>query len=140
MTDYRPPDQEAIADAIRAALPQARAAWLFGSAAHGTFRPGSDLDIAVDLPRPLDSRQAWDASEQLARRLRIEVDLLDFRRLATVMQYQVLATGRLLFDLEPAATASYCGFVLTEYQNIQSWRQPMMRQLAHRLLRAGAAS
>ena len=133
MNSVKPPNYEAIVHAVREVLPQARAAWLFGSAAQGRFRSGSDLDIAVDTVEPLTSVHKWDASEQLAQRFGCDVDLLDFRHLSTVMQAQVLSTGILLYSNEPTETAGYCAFVFSEYQNIQSWRQPMMRQLAERL-------
>jgi len=135
-----PPSQDALAHAVREVLPQARAAWLFGSAAQGRFRPGSDLDIAVDVAQPVPVMERWDAAQRLARQFGVDVDLLDFRRISTVMQYQVLATGTLLFDRDPTATAVYAGFVLSEYQNIQQWRQPMVRQLARRMAGAGAAT
>ncbi|WP_058644116.1 type VII toxin-antitoxin system MntA family adenylyltransferase antitoxin [Pseudacidovorax intermedius] len=133
-----PPSQDRIVAALRHVLPQARGAWLFGSAAAGRFGPDSDLDIAVDLPTPLSPTTKWDAAERLAAQLGADVDLLDFRRLSTVMQHQVLATGRLLFSLDPVALAGYCGFVLSEYQHMQAWRQPMVKQLAQRLMRAGS--
>lgn len=131
------PSHETIAQAVREALPQARAAWLFGSAAKGAFRDGSDIDLAVDLPQPLSGAEKWRVSELLALRLGTDVDLLDFLRLHTVMQFQVLSTGQLLFSLDPVRTHHYTGFVFTEYQNIQSWRQPMMAQLAERLATSG---
>ncbi|WP_234193899.1 type VII toxin-antitoxin system MntA family adenylyltransferase antitoxin [Pseudacidovorax sp. NFM-22] len=134
-----PPSQDRIVAALRNALPQARAAWLFGSAASGRFGPHSDLDIAVDLPAPLSPEIRWEASEQMAAQFGLDVDLLDFRRLSTVMQHQVLATGRQLFSLDPVALTGYCAFALSEYQHMQAWRQPMVKQLAHRLLRAGEA-
>lgn len=140
MSMHQPPSQDALAHAVREVLPQARAAWLFGSAAQGRFRPGSDLDIAVDVAQPLPAMERWDAAQRIARQFSVDVDLLDFRRISTVMQYQVLATGTLLFDCDPTATALYAGFVLSEYQNIQQWRQPMVRQLARRMASAGAAT
>lgn len=132
------PSHDVIAQAVHHALPQARAAWLFGSAARGTFREDSDLDIAVDLPEPLPGPRRWHLSVQLATQLGCDVDLLDFRRLHTVMQFQVLSTGQLLFSRDPAATESYNGFVCTEYQNIQAWRQPMIAALAQRLSQRSA--
>ena len=133
MNSVQPPSHEAIVHAVREVLPQARAAWLFGSAAQGRFRLGSDLDIAVDTGEALTPVHKWKAGEQLAQQFGRDVDLLDFRHLSTVMQAQVLSTGILLFSAEPTETAGYCAFVFSEYQNIQSWRQPMMRQLAERL-------
>ncbi|RYF74569.1 MAG: nucleotidyltransferase domain-containing protein [Comamonadaceae bacterium] len=128
-----PPSHEQIIAAVRKALPQARAAWLFGSVVSGRFGPGNDIDLAVDLVSPLSPAARWEMTHRLAQDLGTDVDLLDFRRLSTVMQYQVLATGQRLFSVDEGATAAYCGFVLSEYQNIQAWRQPMMRQLAQRL-------
>jgi len=133
VTRVEPPSHEAIVHAVREVLPRARAAWLFGSAARGRFQAGSDLDIAVDTVETLTAVQRWEAGERLARQFGRDVDLLDFRHLSTVMQAQVLSTGTLLFSIEPTETADYCAFVFSEYQNIQSWRQPMMRQLADRL-------
>lgn len=137
MNSVQPPSHEAIVHAVREVLPLARAAWLFGSAAQGRFQAGSDLDIAVDTVETLSALQRWEASEQLARQFGRDVDLLDFRHLSTVMQAQVLSTGTLLFSVDPTETADYCAFVFSEYQNIQSWRQPMMRQLADRLSMGG---
>lgn len=128
-----PPDDQ-IAAAVRRALPQARAAWLFGSVVNGTLRPDSDLDIAVSLQHPLGAELKRSAIERLQHQLGWDIDLLDFARLHTVMQYQVLATGRILFDLDPARTADYSGFVSSEYQNIQTWRQPLVQQLTARLV------
>lgn len=133
-----PPTDIALTDAVRAVLPAARAAWLFGSAAKGRWQVGSDLDLAIDLPEPLAPMARWDAAEALADRLGAPVDLLDFRRLHTVMQVQILDSGRMLFATDLANTASYGGFVHTEYQHMQRWRQPMMRQLAQRLGGPGA--
>lgn len=137
MSRVQPPSHEAIVHAVRDVLPLARAAWLFGSAAQGRFQAGSDLDIAVDTVETLTALQRWEAGEQLARQFGRDVDLLDFRHLSTVMQAQVLSTGTLLFSVDPTETADYCAFVFSEYQNIQAWRQPMMRQLADRLSMEG---
>lgn len=134
------PVAEHITHAVQQVLPQARVAWLFGSAAHGgeRFGPQSDIDLAVRLPQPLSAQDRLHASEQLAALLGHDVDLLDFDRASTVMQVQVLHTGQLLFDHAGAENLDYCSRVMTEYQHIQRWRQPMMRQLAEQLRQATA--
>lgn len=129
----QPPADATISEAVRDLLPTASAAWLFGSAAKGRWTMDSDLDIAVDLPVALEPAERWDLALTLADRLGAPVDLLDFRRLHTVMQVQILDTGRLLFTTDLTSTASYGGFVHTEYQHMQRWRQPLMQQLAQRL-------
>jgi len=131
------PSDQTIADAVLAVLPAATAVWLFGSAAKGRWRAGSDLDIAVQVPGKWSASERFDAAMALANRLSIDVDLLDFQRLDTVMQVQILQTGRLLMARDPVRLLQYEGFLRTEYQNIQRWRQPMMRALSDRLLASG---
>lgn len=130
----QPPSPDAIASALRELLPDARAAWLFGSAAKGHWQPGSDLDIAVGLSRAWATTERLSVAERLTARFGMDVDLLDFHRLHTVMQVQIIGTGRLLFSLDPVQLTQYQGFLHTEYQHMQRWRQPMIKQLAQRLL------
>lgn len=127
------PSRDIITQLVRDVLPDARAAWLFGSAATGHWREGSDIDLAVSMPRPFTASARMAAMEKMIAALGIEVDLLDFNQMHTVMQVQIIDTGHLLFSQDPVALAQYQGFLHTEYQNIQQWRQPMMVQMAKRL-------
>lgn len=127
------PSRDIITQLVRDVLPDARAAWLFGSAATGHWREGSDIDLAVSMPQPFSAAARMGAAERMISALGIEVDLLDFHQMHTVMQVQIIDTGRLLFSTDPVALAQYQGFLHTEYQNIQHWRQPMMAQLAQQL-------
>lgn len=133
------PSDDSITAAVVDVVPTAKAVWLFGSAAKGHWRPGSDLDLAVQTGEAWTMTDRLEAANTLSQRLGIEVDLLDFQRLDTVMQVQVLDTGRLLFARDPVALIQYAGFLHTEYQHIQRWRQPMMRALAERLTASGGA-
>lgn len=137
MTAVALPTDDAILAAVLDALPAATAVWLFGSAAKGHWRQGSDLDLAVRTSDRLSAADRLEAAHRLSLRLGIETDLLDFQALDTVMQVQVLDTGRLLYARDPVALIQYAGFVHTEYQHVQRWRQPMVRALADRLVRAG---
>ena len=132
------PSRDVITQVVRDVLPDARAAWLFGSAAKGNWREGSDIDLAVSMPQPFTAAVRISAAERMIAALGIEVDLLDFDQMHTVMQVQIIDTGSLLFSQDPVALAQYQGFLHTEYQNIQQWRQPMMVRLAQRLSDAGA--
>lgn len=127
-------DAGALIAVVRRILPQASALWLFGSATRHALRADSDLDIAVLLPKPLAGRDKLLAAEALADALGRDVDLLDFARLHTVMQIQILETGSLLFADEPAKLWAWCGRIRTEYLHIQRWRQPMIAHLAEALV------
>jgi uncharacterized protein len=134
------PSDDTIAAAVTDVVPSSTAIWLFGSAAKGHWHAGSDLDLAVQTSGSWPMADRLEAANTLSQRLGIDVDLLDFQRLDTVMQVQVLDTGRLLFARDPVALIQYAGFLHTEYQHIQRWRQPMLRALAERLAASGGAA
>lgn len=77
------------------------AAYLFGSAATGRQRPGSDIDIALLLAsgRPLPDRKALLGRllPPMCRALRADVHLLILNDASFPAQAQVLKKGRLLY-------------------------------------------
>ena len=135
-TLHLPPTDDALCTAIGQVLPEASAAWLFGSAANGNWQPGSDLDIAVAMRPSLDAPTRLTRAQALGTVLNQDVDLLDFYQLHTLMQVQVVTTGRLLFAHDAAQLTGYIGQALTEYQHLQHWRQPMVDAMATRMAQA----
>ncbi len=129
------PTIDSLRRSVQQVLPKCRAAWVFGSLARGQFRANSDIDLAVDFFES-DDLLRLEAMRQLASIFGRDVDLLDFKKISTVMQYQILTTGQELFSRDPVQTLNYNTFVQSEYQNIQRWRKPMMQALSSRLLEA----
>ena len=89
---------ETLVRLLRAALPDVRAVYLYGSQATGAARGGSDVDAAVLPARPLALDVRWGLAARLAEALRTDVDLLDLRAASAVMRHQVIVTGRLLYE------------------------------------------
>jgi len=73
--------------------------------------------------------QLWQLSQDLAAELGCAVDLLDLRTASTVMQHQVLTTGRRLWAQEPAAGLFEC-FVLSEKTALDSARAGLLADIA----------
>lgn len=48
---------------------------LYGSAAQGRLRWGSDIDLLLDFPGDAATRAAWDAAEQACAGLGLEADI-----------------------------------------------------------------
>lgn len=117
-----------IVTAIRSNLPDVQAIILFGSRVDGLQRPGSDLDLAVLLPRRADPVRLWEVGEALARRLDIDVDLIDLRGANTVMQSQIVTTGRRLFATGQEADL-YEMFVLGEMTSLNEARAPLIADI-----------
>src|SRR6187399_1715329 len=74
-----------------------QAIYLFGSHAQGLAGPDSDLDLAVLVAGAIDAVALWEVAQRLAAHFDCDVDLLDLRSASTVMQYQIITTGRLLW-------------------------------------------
>jgi len=107
------PLAEAAISSIRTAFPNTLAIYLFGSRANGTANSDSDLDLAVLVAGYAEPLQLWDISNDLAEIAGCDVDLLDMRAASTVMQYQILQTGRCLWANKLEADLFEC-FVLSE--------------------------
>jgi predicted nucleotidyltransferase len=105
------------------------AVYLFGSHAQGVAGPDSDLDLAVLVAAPIDAVALWDVAERLAAHLDCDVDLLDLRSASTVMQYQIVTTGRLLWARD-AQAALYESFILSEKTALDSARAGLLADIA----------
>lgn len=130
------PSDEELVQALRDEVQGIRAAWLFGSAAHGSLHAKSDIDVAVWRREPLDGLERFDTANRLALRWGRDVDLLDFMRLSPTVQVQVLS-GRRLFDDDPVAGLMEAARSLREWQDWQRWQRPQRQALAARLMKSG---
>ncbi len=120
-----------IVSSLHAAWPHTLAVYAFGSRVQGTAGAGSDLDLAVRVAGYTDTVARWNGAQQLAVALGCEVDLLDMRAASTVMQYQVLTTGRCLWARQPDAALFEC-FVLNEKLDFDAARAPLLADIAKR--------
>lgn len=114
---------------IRAHFPQALAIYAFGSRLQGSAHAQSDLDLAVLVAGYADPLTLWDVSGQLADVVHCPVDLLDLRAASTVMQYQVITTGRRLWSVGLSADLFEC-FVLSEKTALDEARAPLLADIA----------
>jgi len=83
-------------DQVLARHPEIRLAILFGSLVKGSARPDSDLDLAVDAGRLLDSEETLRLIQELAVASSRPVDLVDLHRAGPVLLRQILLHGRRL--------------------------------------------
>jgi predicted nucleotidyltransferase len=81
-------------------------AYIFGSLAIGTFRPESDVDVAVSLRAPGDKVMRFERRLQLEGALQDAtgrpVHVVDLEGAHPLLQHQVRKTGRLIIDKDPA--------------------------------------
>lgn len=75
--DLRPAHLKIVRAILRAHVPECRA-WVFGSRATGTAKQMSDLDLAVEKPKPLSLVQLGALAEAFEEsELPMKVDVVD---------------------------------------------------------------
>ncbi|MBX3050966.1 MAG: nucleotidyltransferase domain-containing protein [Caldilineaceae bacterium] len=117
---------------IRAAYPNVQAVYLFGSYATAHERPDSDADIALLLPHAqakaagplLMSDLRFALESQLGR----SVDLINLRLVSTVLQKEIVATGRRIDCADRNAAAEFEMLVLSFYQKLNQERREILEE------------
>ena len=106
------------------------AVYLFGSVAGGSPREDSDIDIAFLPEIPCDPVEVFECANRLAFRFGRHVDLVDLGRASTVMRKEVLRTGLLLHESNPARRMEFEMLTLSDYARLNEERRPILRKLA----------
>jgi predicted nucleotidyltransferase len=120
-----------LCEIILKAFPNALAIYAFGSRINGTSNAQSDLDLAVLVAGYAQPIKLWEVASDLAEATHCEVDLLDMRAASTVMQYQILQTGRRLWAKELEADLFEC-FVLSEKLEFDHARAGLLADISQR--------
>jgi len=97
--------QDALKESLRLSLekwPETRLALLFGSLAADRGRPDSDLDLAIDLGRPLGAEERIGIIEELAARIGRPVDLIDLRAAGQPLLSHIVVNGRRVLGTDAA--------------------------------------
>ena len=123
-------DIEAAVALIRESIPDVWAIYAFGSRAAGSHRSESDLDLALLGATRLTTEDRWALQEALARRLKVDVDLVDLRAVPTVMQKQVVATGKTVFCQDDPKRRAFEGQVLAGYARLNEERREVLRRVS----------
>jgi predicted nucleotidyltransferase len=105
----------AACDALRAALPNAWAIYVYGSFARGEEWPDSDLDLAVLLPPGDRIPDLLALVGEIATRTNRDVDLVDLRTAGDTLRREVLADGRTLFISRPDHVLAWEASALSRY-------------------------
>jgi predicted nucleotidyltransferase len=106
--------------------PAVQAVYLFGTFGTADERPDSDVDVALLLP-PQQAKQAGllalsDLYVELQILLEREVDLINLRRVPTVLQKEVIAAERRIYLADAHAAAEFEMLTLSYYQKLNEER------------------
>ena len=118
---------KALTEAVTNLLPDSKLLYLFGSQADKTSSPKSDIDLAVLPPQKLDPVARFELQEQLASHFKRDIDLVDLLSASTVLQHQVIQSGKLLWGSEEEQTRFEMQ-VLSMYQHLNQERSEILKQ------------
>ena len=118
-----------ITQHLQEAIPALEAIYLFGSYADGSFIPESDIDIAFLAAEPIEALFRWELLQGLARQLKKEVDLVDLQSASTVMQFQVVSTGKRIFAADEKAIEWWELKVYQLYLTLNNDRRPILEAI-----------
>ncbi|MEE8587411.1 MAG: nucleotidyltransferase domain-containing protein [Acidobacteriota bacterium] len=117
-----------IVQHLQQSLPELLAVYAFGSRAQGTANRDSDLDLAVLAEGKADPVELWKLAGDLAGIAGCTVDLLDLRQASTVMQHQIITSGRRLWTKDVQAPL-YESFILSEKTALDTARAGLLEDI-----------
>jgi len=120
--------EDQIVAVLREKLPGLLAVYLFGSQALNMAGPDSDIDLAILAGGRQDTLTLWNLGQDLASMIDRDVDLLDLRAASTVMQYQIITTGRRLWKKDVQAGLFECA-VLSQKTELDTARAALLQDI-----------
>ena len=123
-----PDTEQFVYEHLLHAFPNTLSIYAFGSRIQGTANAQSDLDLAVLVAGYADPLQLFEMANQLADKLGYEVDLLDLCAASTVMQYQVITTGRCLW-VKDVQAGLFEAFVLSAKTSLDEAHAELLNEI-----------
>jgi uncharacterized protein len=118
------------------------ALYLFGSFGKGSVNAESDIDIAVLIDESLLKRRNFETLKQRyyaaspSFSLR-PVDIVILNTAPTFLKYQVLKTGKVLFDRKRKLRVQFTEQAITEYFDFKPLQDICLNGVSRRIRRAG---
>ena len=132
MASLNQTSQKAVLEAIQDAVPDLIAVYQFGSTVQGGEHAEGDLDLALLARSALPNLDRWTLQEDLAAELSRGVDLVDLRSATTVMQAQVLDTGRVLAETDRTVRQQFEMRVCSAYAMLNEERAGILEHVQAR--------
>ncbi len=127
------PDFTALLNCLYRHLGEALiAVYLYGSFALECPGPDSDIDLAVLAQSPVPEEVLRKLTLELMDLSGRDVDLVDLRRVPTVLQMQVISTGKRLFCRDRLPCELFETHVFSDYVDLNERRAGILEDIRRR--------
>lgn len=123
---------EMIVDQILKAFPEVWAIYRFGSAGTPFERAGSDIDLAILLPRSIAGVACWELAQDLARQFKRDVDLVDLQSASVVLRQQVFGHDRRIYCADRFRSEEFESRALSDYVRLNEARRNILGDIHER--------
>jgi uncharacterized protein len=113
-------------------VPGLRLAYLFGSQARGTARPGSDADVAVLIESPIPPGDIRILQEALSNAAGCDVDLVDLETASPLLRFEVVKAGQRLFVRDDDERTAFEARVMLDFMDTRHLRSIQHHYLSER--------
>lgn len=104
--------------------------FLFGSTVKEFTHKGSDIDIAfLSDEKELDKYEIFMIAQELASKLNRDVDLIDLNQASTVLQAQIVSTGKIIYCTDERKKAAFELKALKMYAKLNEERSPILKNI-----------
>ena len=93
-----------ITKAVLDLYPDTEAIYVFGSYADSSYRPLSDVDIAI-IANELQPKEMWNLKGDISKKVNKDVDLVSLNSVGRVLQYEILWKGIRIYEKDAESIA-----------------------------------
>jgi predicted nucleotidyltransferase len=103
--------------------------YIFGSFASESQNDASDIDIAILAEQKQDTVSLYNLAQELATYLDRSIDLIDLRAASTVFAYEIVGTGKRIFNKNKDAVDQYENYIFSSYLSFNDGRSEILEQI-----------
>jgi predicted nucleotidyltransferase len=126
------PEFSKIAELLSTRINGLQSIYVYGSFATGHANENSDLDIAILADTRLDLDLRLELAVKLSGMIGRDIDLIDLRRVPTVMQMQVVQHGLRIYSPDLATCDAFEDFVFSSYARLNEERRDILNDVISR--------
>lgn len=108
------------------------AIYLFGSWGTEFETKESDIDIAILLATKVSQKEVWEFGQDLAVKMKQNVDLLELKNASTVMRMQIVSEGKRIYCGNRRASEQYEDYVFSSYVRLNEERKGIIEDIQKR--------